>query len=153
MEHLASRKFMSPVNKQTIQDKLLRLRESIKVLEELKDEPKNIFLNDPKINGAAMFNLIISIEIIVDIGNHILSEVFQKPASTYKDVIVFLGEAEVLPKEFAEENKDMADFRNKLIHDYDRVELEKVYEYLQKAPDTLNEFAKYFINFLDKIDK
>lgn len=144
---------MSPVNKQTVQDKLLRLRESVRVLDELKNESKETFLKDSKINGAVMFNLIISIEIIIDIGNHILSEIFQKPAGTYKDVIIFLGETKIIPEEFAEENKNVADFRNKLIHDYDRIELEKVFEYLQKAPDVLNEFAKYFINFLEKLDK
>ena len=147
---MARLKHKMTVDKKTIQEKLFKLQESIKVLNELKDESQKTFLSDPKTNGATMFNLIISIELIVDIGNHILTEAFQRPAKTYRDVIIELGKAGVFPVEFSERNEFMADFRNKLIHDYDRVNLEKVYEILQKAPDVFREFAKYFVDFLEK---
>lgn len=55
-----------------------------------------------------------------------------------------------MPKDFADENKDMADFRNKLIHDYDRIDLARVYNYFQKAPDIFSGFARYYIEFLEK---
>lgn len=138
------------VNQKTIQEKLFKLQESVKVLDEFKNEPLGVFLNDAKTNGAAMFNLVISIELIIDIGNHILTEAFQKSAKTYRDVIVSLGSVGVLPKDFAVKNEFMADFRNKLIHDYDRVNLEKVYEILQKSPNIFREFARHYVVFLDK---
>ena len=141
---------MSPIDKKTIDEKLFKLQEAIKILDDLQVEAKEVFLKDVKIQGAVMFNLIIGIELIIDIGNHILTEVFQKPARTYRDVIVYLGELGVIQDDFAQENKAMADFRNKLIHDYDRVELGKVYEYSQKASDVFRDFAKYYIEFLEK---
>lgn len=144
---------MSPINKKTIEEKLLKFQEIIKALNDIKIYPEGKFVKDMLINSAAMFNLVIAIEIIIDIGNHILVENFQKSAKTYADVIIELGETGIIPKEFAEDNKDMAKFRNKLIHDYDRIEIEKVYEYLQNAPEIFSQFAKYFIIFLDKIDK
>lgn len=144
---------MSPIDKKTIQEKLFKLQEAVKVLSELQSESQEDFLKDAKLQGAAMFNLIIGIELIVDIGNHILTESFQKPAKTYRDVIVYLGEVGVIPLEFAEENKAMPDFRNKLIHDYDRIELEKVYEYFQKSANVFRQFAKCYIEFLEKEEK
>jgi len=139
---------MSPVDKNTIKDKLLRLREVVNILNESRESSKEEFLKDSKLSGSVMFNMVVGIELIVDIGNHILAEAFQKPAKTYKDVIIFLGEFEVIPKEFSENNKEMPDFRNKLIHDYDRVSLDKVYEYLQKAPSVFTEFAQYYAEFI-----
>jgi len=139
---------MSPIDKKTIDDKLLRLQEVINILNELKKVSSEEFLKDQKLNSAVMFNMIVGIELIVDIGNHILSEVFQKPGKTYKDVIILLGEFTVIPKEFSDQNKEMPDFRNKLIHDYDRVSLDKVYDYLQKAPDVFIEFARHYSEFI-----
>jgi len=45
----------------------------------------------------------------------------------------------------------MARFRNKLVHIYEEVSLDEVYQNLQKAPDIFREFAKYFQEFLEKI--
>lgn len=108
------------------------------------------FLGDKIIQSAAMFNLLIGIELIVDIGNHILSEEFQKTGKSYKDVIIYLGETKIVPQAFAEENAEMADFRNKLVHDYDRIDSQKVFDYLQKAPDVFRAFAKAYVEFLEK---
>lgn len=141
---------MSPINRKTIEEKLFKLQEITKILNDLKSYSEEKFIKDTIINNAAMFNLVVAAEVIIDIGNHILVEAFQRSAKTYADVVVELGETGVIHKEFAEDNKDMVKFRNKLIHDYDRVELTKVYEYLQKAPNIFNEFARYFINFLEK---
>lgn len=143
-------KNMAPIDQKTIDEKLFKLQEAVKVLDELRSESKEIFLKDAKIQGAAMFNLIIGIELIIDIGNHILTETFQKPAKTYRDVITYLGEANVIPGGFAKENEAMADFRNKLIHDYGRIESERVYDYLQKAPDVFRQFAEHYSDFLEK---
>ncbi len=34
--------------------------------------------------------------------------------------------------------------------DYDKIDEAVVYEYIQKAPDIFRQFAKYFVEFLDK---
>lgn len=141
---------MSPGNQKTIQEKLLRLRETIAVIEELRIKSKDEFLRDSIVSSAMMYNLIISIELIVDVGNHILAEAFQRSEKTYRDVVVALGSVGVVPKEFAEENEFMADFRNKMIHDYDRIDLDQAYELSQKAPEIFRRFAECFVAFLEK---
>lgn len=146
---MALLQYMSPINRKTIEEKLFKFQETTKVLNDLKAYSKEEFIKDAIINSAAMFNLVIAVEVIVDIGNHILVEDFQRSVKTYTDIIIELGDIGVIPKEFAQENKDMAKFRNKLIHDYDRVSLDQVYEHLQKAPDIFRQFSKHFINFLE----
>jgi len=139
------------LDKFSIEEKLRRLREIISFLEEYRKVPKEDFIRDHTINGAARHYLVLGIEIIVDIGNHLLSEVFQVKTTEYAEIIEKLGKVKIVPEKFAKENIDMARFRNLLIHEYTKVDLEKVYQNLQKAPDIFREFAKYFQEFLEKI--
>ena len=141
---------MSPLNKETIHEKLFKLQESIKILEELRAEGHDPFFADQKTQDSATLNLFISIEIITDIGNHIITEVFQKQAKNYAEIIKLLGTVGAIPEVFAQENKDMTKFRNLVAHDYEKITPEGVYENLQKAPDIFRAFAKYFIEFMEK---
>src|SRR3989338_2396357 len=112
---------MSPLNKNTIHEKLFKLQEYTKVLEELRGEGRDAFFADYKTQDSATLNMFTAIETIIDIGNHIITEVFQKQAKNYAEIILILGETGVIPKTFAEDNKDMAKFRNLVAHDYDKI--------------------------------
>ncbi|KKU70505.1 MAG: hypothetical protein UX94_C0005G0067 [Parcubacteria group bacterium GW2011_GWA2_47_21] len=141
---------MSPLNKKTIHEKLFKLQESVKILEELRAEGRNPFFTDRKNQDVALLNMFVSIELITDIGNHIITEVFQKQAKNYKEIIELLGKTGVITEIFAKENEDMTKFRNLIAHDYEKITPEGIYENLQKAPDVFREFAKYFVEFMDK---
>ena len=141
---------MSPVNYTKIKDKLFKLQESTRIIEELISEGEEKIIKDAKLKSALFFNLMISLEIILDIGNHILAEQFNDPASSYRDVIIKLGKKEVVPSEFSKENESMGDFRNKLVHDYDMIEERKTFKYAGEAPEIFKKFAKYFTEFLNK---
>ena len=144
---------MSPIDNTTIEDKLLRLREITALLTDYQKISQEEFVKDPTLSSAVMYNLIIGIEIIIDIGNHILAEAFQKSAKTYRDVVLFLGENGVIPEPFAKENEFMADFRNRLIHDYDRIDLPYIYNIAHKAPAIFQQFAAYYVTFLEGYNK
>jgi len=141
---------MSPINKKETDKKLDLLTETIEKLQDVKALSREDFMSDFFIHDTAIRNLVLGIEIIVDIGNHILSEIFHSSADTYKDVIIALGEAGVVPKDFAKENAQMADFRNLIIHAYGSLDMKQVYQNLQKAPDIFNKFAKCYVDFLEK---
>jgi len=141
----------NPLDLKSIKNKLTKLQECIEVLEKLKKTPKEEFLKNKEKSGATMHYLVIGIEVIVDIGQHILSEIFQTKGETYEEVILKLGEVKVVEKNFTKENAPMARFRNLLIHDYVKVNLNKVYQNLQKAPDIFRKFAKYYLKFLEKL--
>jgi len=141
-----------PVDRQIIEEKLAQLGQAIKLLEEYRGVPREDFLVDFTINSAARFNLVLGIEIIVDIGNHILSEVYQAHPKEYRDVLEALGAYDIVPQEFATENAKMAGFRNRVIHHYGEVDMKIVYQVLRDAPDIFREFAKAFAEFLDRSD-
>lgn len=139
------------INKRTIKEKLEKLEETIKWLEKYRKLSREDFLIDFTVNAAAMHYMVLGIEIVVDIGNHILHELYQAHPKEYKEVIRMLGEYEVVPRTFAQDNVGMASFRNLIIHQYGKVDMKKVYKNLQKAPDIFRQFAKYYLEFLEKI--
>ena len=135
---------------ESVNNKLFRLKEVSKILDEVRVVSQKEFLKDNKLNSAAMFNLLIGVTIILDIGQHLLTQFAQRTAREYKEVVQFLGEEKIIPVALAEENIKMASFRNMLVHGYDKIDMYRVYEYLQKAPDVFRQFAKHFVEFMEK---
>lgn len=134
-----------------IEERVDKIREASKELLEYRKKSKEEFLQDTKLQYATMYGLVMGIEAICDIGSHILAKYFLVKCEHYEDIIKNLGEYKVIPKELSSRSKEMADFRNFLIHIYHEVDPKKVYANLQKAPEEFTKFAKHFIKFLEKI--
>lgn len=141
---------MSPLDQEMIGKKLAILEETIEILKDLKRKGRVEFKKTREIRDQAIYRLILGIEAITDIGNHILAEVYGRSAETYEDIIRQLGEVEIISKDLSERSKGMAKFRNVLTHLYAVIDLDKVYDNLQKAPEDFSEFAKAFSNYLKK---
>ncbi len=139
-----------PIDKETIKERLSKLSQVIKLLEKYREVSRDDFLVDFTVNSAAQYNLILGIEIISDVGAHILSEAYEVRSKEYREIIENLGEYNIVPKDFAKENAQMAQFRNLIIHQYGEVDMKQVYDNLQKAPDIFREFARYYFEFLEK---
>lgn len=139
------------IDKDSIKEKLLKLDDAVKLLEKYRAVSREDFLTDFTTNSAAMYNLIIGIEVIIDIGAHMLSEAYQASPKEYREVIEKLGEYDIVPSVIAKEHAGMTGFRNIIVHQYGEVDMKLVYENLQKAPDVFREFAKYYMEFLEKM--
>ena len=141
---------MTPININTIEDKLFRLNENIKFIDDvLKKSDKDILADRPLYYGLQHL-LQISIETITDIGSHILAEDFSLNPKTYADVIIELGEKNILDKKFAAEQAEMAKFRNMLVHYYDNLDDRRVLEYSRSAPEIFRLFGKAFADYIKK---
>ena len=141
---------MTIYEKESVENKLFRLEKMTEALDEIKVYSKKEFLNDRKLSDSGMFNLMIGITIILDIGQHLLTRYKQRTAKEYKEVINLLGKEKIVPLEFAEVKIEMAKFRNLMVHDYDKIDEAMAYDYIQKVPDIFRQFAKYFVEFIDK---
>lgn len=139
---------MTLINQPAIEDKLFRLNENIKFIDNvLKKSDKDILADRPLYYGLQHL-LQISIEIIIDIGSHILAEKFSVNPKTYADVIIALGDKNIIGQKFADEQAEMAKFRNMLVHYYDSLDDKKVLEYSRSAPEIFRIFGKAFADFL-----
>ncbi len=133
-----------------IKERIKKIEEAVAELKQLRSLPKQRFFKEKRIQYASMYAMIIGIEAICDIGNHILSKYFNRAAETYKDIILLLGECEVIPKIFSKKSSKMVDFRNILIHLYLKIDTEEVYKNLKKAPEEFTRFSNFFLNFFEK---
>jgi len=97
---------------------------------------------------AIEHGLQVSIQIIIDIGNHILASIGQNQIRDYTDVLSKLGQNNVLPSEFAAEIQGMAGFRNVLVHRYAEVDLKRVYDVLQNRLDDFMKYIGYIRSYL-----
>lgn len=104
-------------------------------LEPLRAKPKTAFLNDPYLQDIVERNLEVAAQACLDIANRIIAlEELEKPRDYY-EAILRLGEAGILPKEFAEHLAPLAGFRNILVHEYLDIDWDEVYHNLQELDD------------------
>jgi len=87
-------------------------------------------------------NLEVAAQAAIDIANRIISiEGLEKPRDYY-EAILRLGEAEILPLDFAQYLAPIAGFRNILVHDYMDIDWNEVHSNLHQLHD-LSKFMDY----------
>jgi len=136
------------VNEKVILSRISRLREYVQALEELRREPYEEFLSNYMVRYTSERCLHLAIECAINIGNHIISALQLRKPEEYHDIAIILGEAGVIPREFAEQLAKMIRFRNILVHNYVRLDPSKVYSFMQERLEDFELFIKYIIDFL-----
>lgn len=129
-------------------DKIAKLisemRKAVSRLLFLKTLDKESFLNDLDKIGSAKYNFVVAIESAIDICNHIISQNGYRVPEDYADTFQILGEQGAFDKDFVKVMKDMAKFRNRLIHIYWEVDDRQIYGIMRSHLDD-------FKTFIDKI--
>ncbi|MCS7202653.1 MAG: DUF86 domain-containing protein [Dictyoglomus sp.] len=128
------------VDKALILRKISELEEHLKELDEFKDITVEIYSKDWKIQRIIERTLQITIEICIDIANHIISEEGFRIPSSYSDTFKVLYEKEIINNELLEIMERMVRFRNIIVHNYDKIDPGIVVNIIKK---NLNDFIKY----------
>lgn len=132
-----------------IERRLERLNECLRKLEPLREKEKAELLADPYLQDIVERNLEVAAQACLDIANRIISlEKLEKPRDYY-EALLRLGEAGILPAEFARRLAPIAGFRNILVHEYLDIDWNEVYENLQELGD-LYEFAEHVRAWMQK---
>lgn len=135
--------------RQEIIDKLELLEEHITRLKDLQQYSLEEVEKNYMLRGAVERYLQVSLECI-DIGEIIISEEKIKRPESYRETFRVLGEIGVLPETFARKIEPAAGFRNVLVYMYAKVELDRLYENLQKSTEDMELFTEYIAQFLAK---
>ena len=136
------------IDRGIVSAKLSQLRERGTVLAELAGEPLERFVRDTIKVSAAERQLQVSIEICLDIGQHLIAALGLPRPEEYRDVFRILGEHGVLSADFTTSLEKMAGFRNRLVHVYAGVDPKLVYDYLHDNRADFGEFARQIAAFL-----
>ncbi len=88
----------------------------------------------------------------IDINRHLIAELGagNEKVRTYEDTFRTLAELNVYPSDFADEIAPSAGLRNVLVHEYDDVDLKKIYVSVGKALTQYAKYCNFLLEFLNK---
>jgi len=100
------------------------------------------FLKNIDIQESVLFNIQMAIQNCIHIAAHIISdEGFGVPGST-NEMFYLLEENGYLDNEITEKMVKAVGLRNLVVHEYSKIDLERIFEGTQKDITDLNEFLK-----------
>jgi len=89
----------------------------------------------------------------IDINQHLIAELAKKETSSPKDyteTFLTLSEFDIYPKEFGKEISKSIGTRNKLAHEYDKVNHATIYNSVGDCLKDYHQYCDYILKFLEK---
>ena len=130
--------------------KLQKLDEYIKYLKEVQKINKNQFVEDYHFFGLAERYLQLSIEILLDVGKLLIVIKGLKRPEENQEIFSALRDEKIISEKLADNLIGVANFRNILVHDYEKIDREIVYEKLRNNPDDFENFKKEIVGYVNK---
>ncbi|MFH1187986.1 MAG: DUF86 domain-containing protein [bacterium] len=131
--------------------KLQKLKEYQKVLKEIQKVNKREFVDDYHFYGLAERYLQLAIEVVLDISKLIINaKSFRRPESN-QEMFEILAKEKVIDGKLRDVLFGIANFRNILVHDYEKIDRSIVYEILQNRIDDFEKFDKAVKKYLQKM--
>ena len=109
-----------------------KIRECVAILRRYALMPEKSFLESVDISGNAERQLQVAIQAVIDIGNHVISDMDVGVAKDYKDIFRILAKHKIVSTALSRRLAAMTGFCNVLVHDYLEVDLRIVYRILKK---------------------
>ncbi|MBI5328157.1 MAG: DUF86 domain-containing protein [Deltaproteobacteria bacterium] len=136
--------------RESIEDRLMKLDQALKVLEEYKSISWDKYQTDIKIQWIVERGFIIIAEMVFDIGAHILSSIYREYCDEYEEITKGLAGKGIVSQELANGFEGFGGFRNVLIHEYVTLDSKKVYDALTVKLDILERFKKEIAEWIAK---
>lgn len=134
------------VSVEKISRKFIRLDEYLAVLNKISETSVEIFIKDKILVGSAKYYLQVSIETCLDVANHIIAAERLRTPQDYADTFNVLEENHILKKMLGQKLRQMAKFRNRLVHLYGEIDDSFVYEFLKKDIEDIRRFRKIILH-------
>lgn len=128
--------------------KINNLKEYMDYLRGIDTYSVDDYISNPMIYASFERFLHLSIECILDIGNHMISDIrYRKPESN-RDIFEILYENKVICLDLKEKLVKMAGFRNILVHGYMKLDREIVYNIIKNNLIDIEEFVHVIADFI-----
>ncbi|MDW7739259.1 MAG: DUF86 domain-containing protein [Bacillota bacterium] len=134
------------VDREKIRQKLHYIREKVNLLEQFKGMDKSRFTSEPFYEDAAIHMLQVAIESMLDICAHIIAREGWGLAKTYVEIVELAAKNGLISDDMAEVYKNMARFRNRVIHLYNRVDTEEILNIINNRLDDFQPFISAVIH-------
>jgi len=135
------------------QEKMVKLvselRKSVSRLRSIGQLSYAEFIKDPDKIGSSKYHFIVAIESCIDRCNHIIARNGYRVPDDYGDTFIVMSEVGAFDSDFAEALRNMAKFRNRLVHLYWNLDDRQIYDILQNRLDEFKKFIDSIARFLD----
>ena len=91
----------------------------------------------------------LSVETILDINNYIIKEANLKLADDLKSTFKILADNNILEQNFAQKFSDIVGLRNKIVHDYEKIDGNKFVSEFRRHNNDFDEYFKYIILYIE----
>lgn len=134
------------------EDRVTRLSSEISValngLREISDLSPEEFLHKKHLIAGAKYYLIVSIEAVIDLSNHLISQNNLRVSESYADTFKILADSDIIPEDLALRLMEMTKFRNRLVHIYWDIDDEIIYDVINEDIRDIEEFIDIYTKFL-----
>lgn len=130
--------------------KLNRLDEYLGYLKDIQKVNRKSFVSDYHFFGLAERYLQLSIEAVLDIGKLLIIFKNTRRPEDNQEIFLVLGKNKIISNKLAGELRGIAGFRNILVHDYEKIDREIVYQKLHDNFKDFNNFKREILKFLRK---
>lgn len=129
------------IDKDILLSKADRVYRHVRRVKEKRPSKLQEFLSSPDLQDIVLFNLHMAIQNCIDIASHVISdEGLGLPGST-NEMFYLLHENGYISREIAEKMLPLVGFRNLVVHEYVKLDLEEVYRICQEYIDDLLVFT------------
>ncbi len=135
------------VSRSIVEKKLAKLEHTIRKLTELSLVSWEEYNKSEAFQDRTERNLQLAAQVCVDIGSHIIADRGYRSPEGYADVFTVLYEKGLLPGKLTETMRQIAGFRNILVHEYLEIDNSIVYECLSHLHD-FKSYAAYVVKLL-----
>ena len=136
------------VRPEVIRKRLNKLDEYLSILYNMRKYSFDDFTSDPECYGSAERFLHLSIEAILDMGNHVIADSDLGIVNWYSDIPAILEKDGYIDSRMKKEWLQMIGFRNTLVHDYVEIDRRIVYDVLQNHIEDFEKIKRVFAQFL-----
>lgn len=141
---------MSPVEVSIIRRKLSVIIENLQALRPIQEMSREEYAADIYKRKATERLLQELIEAAVDINTHIIVETGNQVPDYYYESFIEMGEIKAIPTDLAERLAPSAGLRNRLVHEYDRLDHAMVFAAVTMAEEQYARYVKAIEEFISK---
>jgi uncharacterized protein YutE (UPF0331/DUF86 family) len=132
--------------------KVAFIKEQVSEIESLlRRKSRKEVLSDPWLIKGLKYSLQIAIEAMIDIIYHICAKHFKKAPTDARDGLYILLENKLITEKDFLTFSQMIGFRNKVVHCYQQVSSEKVYEIAANELSDFDRFVELVLDFMRKL--
>ena len=144
---------MQHYEKEDVQTKIDVILDSLEKLSSLKTKTYEDFISDFRNIDSALHRLQTSIQALLDIGSYIIASLGLKTPSTNAEIIEILSDAGHLSKNKRETYIKMSQFRNRIVHLYNHIDTETLYDILVNELDDIKDFYANLLKIIEEHKK